>query len=99
MNEVYLLTLSYETYFDDADAGPCYAGMGSRLISAHQNRATAEAIVAEFNPVFAQAELERIIFPIQAASKLLKNRFGFTVHDIDAGRNFKLVVETLAVEP
>lgn len=99
MNEVYLLSLVYEIFFDDADAGACYAGDGHRLISAHQSRATAEAIATEFNPVFAQADLEHIVFPVRAASRLLKKKFGFTVHDIDDGRNFKLVVATLEVEP
>jgi len=98
MNEVTILSLVYDIRFNDADEGDCYAGEGRRIVSCHSDRATVDAIVAEFNPIFTQAEKEDIVFPIQNLNRLLKAKFGFTIHDIDNGYNFNLVAETFNVE-
>jgi hypothetical protein len=98
MNKVTMLSLVYDIRFNDADEGDCYAGQGRKLISFHIDRANAEAIAVEFNPVFAQAEKENTVFPLQKFNRLLKAEFGFTCHDIDDGYNFNLVAETFDVE-
>jgi len=98
MIKIYILTLTYYISFNDADDGECYAGEGRRIVSVHKDRTTADATASEFSQVFARAENESCIYPIQPYNNMLKEKFGFTVHDIDNGYNFKLVVETLDVE-
>ena len=98
VNEVYLLALTYDINFRDADEGDCYAGEGCKVLSAHLHRESAEAIASEFNPIFAQAEKEVIVFPVQKFNQVLKHKFGFTCNSIDNGYNFKLSVEPLTVE-
>lgn len=93
--EIYLITLKYDINFHDADEGNCYAGEGTRIISAHQNRGDAEEIVLKFNPIFCQADKEHTIFPVQKFNHLIKKEFGFTTHDIDNGSNYKLEVTAL----
>lgn len=96
-NQVHILTLTYDIRFRDSDEGDCYAGEGCKIISVHQDLAIAEATALEFNPVFAKAEKESIVFPIQKYSSLLKKKFGFTTHDIDDGYNLRLIVETFNI--
>lgn len=92
--EISILSLTYNIRFHDADEGDCYAGEGCHLISVHQDRASADAIVSEFNPVFSEAEKEHTVFPVQKFNSMLKKRFGFDLHDIDNGYDFKLSVKT-----
>lgn len=98
MKQVHVLKLTYNISFDDADDGDCYAGEGCRVLSVHEDRAVAAAIAAEFNPVWASAEKERIVFPVQKFSKMLKKKFGLVPNDFSEGYDFQLVVETFDVE-
>lgn len=97
-NQIHILFLNYTITFDDADDGECYAGEGQRLLSVHQDLANAQALASEFNSVVSAAEKETIVFPVQKNNMLLKEKFGFTLDDIDNARDFKLVVETYDVE-
>ena len=92
--DIHVLGLSYDINFNDADEGDCYAGDGYRIISIYSDKSEADSIVAQFNPVFSLAEKNSIICPMQEEDRKLKKQFGFTVHDIDNGYNFKLVVNT-----
>lgn len=96
--KVAILTLTYSINFHDADDGDCYAGEGCKILSVYQNRLVAERIAHEFNPVLLQAESENTVFPVQKFNKLLKKRFGFTVHDMQDAYCFKLKVEDFDVE-
>jgi hypothetical protein len=97
-NTVYILSLVFDISFDDADEGECYAGEGRRIISVHGDKKIADTIANEFNPVFFASEKESIVFPIQKADSILKERFGFTTHDISSGHNYKLVVDAFELE-
>ena len=97
-NEVHILTLVYDINFNDSDEGDSYAGEGCKILSVHTDRANAEAIAFEYNPVFSKAEEENTVYPVQKYNHLLKQKFGFTVHDIDDGYDFKLSVETFDVD-
>jgi hypothetical protein len=96
--EVHILTLKYGINFHDADEGDCYAGEGQKLISVYQDRKTADMIADKFNPIFKAAEKEHIICPRQKNNYLLKEQFGFDLHDLDNGYDFKLSVETFNVK-
>ena len=96
--DLHVLGLSYDINFTAADEGDCYAGEGYRIISIYANKSEADSIVAQFNPVFSLAEKNSIIYPMQEADLKLKKQFGFTVHDIDNGYNFKLVVNTYPLQ-
>ena len=98
VNTVYILSLVFDISFDDADDGECYAGEGRRIISVHGDKTIADTIVKEFNPVFSASEKESIAFPLQKADRILKERFGFTTHDISDGYNYKLVVDTFDLD-
>lgn len=97
--QVFILSLTYSINFHDVEEGDCHAGNSCRIISIHQSRAVPEAIAAEFNPLFPLAEKEHIICPIQPLNRSIKQRFGFTLHDIDDGYDFHLSVNAFDVEP
>ena len=97
-NEIHILSLQYDIEFHDSDEGRCYAGEGRRIISVQKNKACVNAIISAFNPILAQAEKENIVVPIQPFNRRLRKQFGFDLHDIDNGYNFKLIVETYTVD-
>ncbi len=99
MSTVHILTLGYDIRFYDADDGASYAGEGQKIVSVHTDREQAEAVAAEFNPVFALAEKEHTVFPIQPFNQRIQDRFGFTCHRFDDAYNFKLTVESFDVVP
>lgn len=87
------MILEYSINFRDSDEGDCFAGDGQRVIGVYKERKNAESFARDFNPILAQAEKENIVFPTQKNNSIIKKQFGFTVHDIDDGYNFKLCVE------
>ena len=96
-NQVTILSLNYSINFRDADEGDCYAGEGRRIIAVCRDPKVAEAVICEFSPAFTGAEKENIVFPVQRHNQLLKQKFGFTLHDIGDGYDFKLTAETFDV--
>ena len=94
---IHIVSLKYSISFNDADYGPSYAGDGCKLISIHEVKSEADALVVEFNPIFALAEKNSTICPKQESDRKLDEQFGFNVHDIDNGYDFKLVVETYTI--
>lgn len=90
-----VLALKYSIRFNDADDGDCYAGEGLKIISTHTSKLIAENQARLFNPLIKLAESENTVFPIQEHNKAIKKEFGFTLHDISNGYDFKLVVEEL----
>ena len=98
MKTISILSLKYSISFRDADSGDCYAGEGSKMISAFANEADAKAIADKFNPIIKLAEKDSIVFPIQSNNQILKDEFGFTLHNIDDGYDFELVVQTMEIK-
>ncbi len=95
MQTVHILILVYDITFNDSDDGSCYAGEGCKIIAVYDNYELAKAIVDEFSPILTLAEKETTIFPIQKYNLMIKNKFGFILHDVDSdGENFKLTIIT-----
>lgn len=97
-NKINILTLVYSINFQDADEGDCYAGEGRKILSIHRTLTHPTIIKSKFDDIFCQAEKETTIFPVQKFNLLIKERFGFTLHDISDGYDFKLIIETFDVE-
>ena len=82
---IHIISLKYDIYFDDADSGPSWAGDGSKLVKILQDRKAAEDFCAELNPVIRGAEKENIVVPKQPNNKILKEKLGFDLHDLEQG--------------
>jgi hypothetical protein len=95
--QVTLLNLKYSISFNDADSGACYAGDGLRVLRVYQSESDAREVMEKFNPILAAAEKEKIVLPVQMYNKELKNEFGFVIHDVDSGYDFKLELTTMTV--
>ena len=93
-----ILELKYNIRFRDADEGDCYAGEGTKLIGVYSSESNVQAIADKFNSIIAQAEKEHIVFPMQKYNRAIKEAFGFTLHDIDNGYDFKLKVSTYQIK-
>jgi hypothetical protein len=96
-SSVSIVSLSYEIMFDDADDGRCFAGNGLKIVRAFATEAAARQFAEKWNPIITLAESEEIVFPVQPNNAQLKEEMGFTLHDIDDGRKFSLVIQNLDV--
>lgn len=86
--------------FNDSDYGDRYAGEGRKIIRVYQNKSDAVEFIKKWNEIFAQAEKEEIVYPVQKYNKMIKNELGFVLDDIEQnGTDFKLVLESLDLIP
>lgn len=96
---VHAVYLEYEVMFNDSDEGPCWAADGLRLIKLYEDKGDAEKFVETYNPILEKAKKETTIVPRQPYNSILKEYWGFNLHDLDQGlENFKLVIKSYEVE-
>ena len=98
MNKINILILNFAIGYYDPDYGDSFAGNGSRIIGAFKDKEDAKKIAEEFNPILEKAEKETTVFPVQENNQKIKNQFGFTLHNIDGGYDFKLTIEEYNIQ-
>ena len=92
---IHIVTLKFDYYFNDSDAGNCWAGESIRIIKLFRDEKAAENFCKEWNPIFKGAENENTIVPRQPFNKMLKDGLGFDVHDLEQNtKDFELCVES-----
>lgn len=81
---VFLVYLSYEIMFDDADHGESWAGDGQYDLKIFDSETKAQDFISKYQEVFQAAfkETKKQIFPRLSNQQKLEEDFGIDLHSI-----------------
>ena len=98
MTKLFLVYLSYDIMFDDADNGESWAGDGKHDLKLFDSEAKAQDFISEYQEVFKSAFFEnrRQVFPRLPNQQKLQDDFGIDLCDIcsdmdDPKLNYKVM--------